>query len=420
MLDYIIIALLVIAILLLAALLIKRNKLDSLAKSVEVERGVSNERHTLAMTTISRGNDKLAEMILTNNEKVLEWQNKQSQALFKHFTEQSESINKTLAENITKLQDSNEQKLEQMRRTVDEKLDETLTKRLDTTFKTVTEQLESLYKSLGEMKGLSAGVSDLQRLLTNVKARGTWAEVQLGEILGQFLTPEQFEHNVSIKKNREQVEYAIRIPSRNESVPYHLLPIDSKFPQEDYLRLQQAAAEADADKVEQCSKALERFIKDEAKKIATLYIDVPTTTDFAIMFLPTEGLYAEVLRMPGLCEDIQNKYRIMICGPTTIAAFLSTIKVGFRTIALDKKASEVLNILSAVKQQYDKYEEILRKAKSKIDEAGQVIEKAQQRSSIINKKLKNIETLPESESEALLGLADGESADEELVEIVGE
>ena len=302
------------------------------------------------------------------------------------------------------MQQSNEQKLDLMRKTVDEKLDETLTKRLDTSFKTVSEQLEKLYKSLGEMKDLSSGVSDLQRLLTNVKARGTWAEVQLGEILEQFLTADQFDRNVSIRKNGELVEYAVRIPSRDDPKSYHLLPIDSKFPQEDYLRLQEAANACDKERVEECCKALERTIKAEAKKIADHYIEVPTTTDFAIMFLPTEGLYAEVLRRPGLCEDIQSKYRIMICGPTTISAFLSTLKVGFRTIALDKKAAEVWQILGAAKQQYEKFGESLAKVKKKIDEAGNLIDKAQQRNGIIQKKLKGVEVLESGDAESILGL----------------
>ena len=256
------------------------------------------------------------------------------------------------------------------------------------------------------MQQLSSGVSDLQRLLTNVKARGTWAEVQLGEILEQFLTSDQFDRNVSVKNNRELVEFAVKIPSKDDDNEFVWLPIDSKFPQEDYLRLQEAADRCDKKATEECGKALERSIKKSAETISKTYIEVPKTTDFAILFLPTEGLYSEVLRRPGLAEEIQRKYHIMICGPTTITAFLNTLKVGFRTIAIDKKASEVWKLLGAAKQQYDVFKTVLAKAKKKIDEAGTVIESAQKRNDLIEKKLKNIEALPSTEAEEILEVQD--------------
>lgn len=318
--------------------------------------------------------------------------------------EYQEKLNTSLTTAVRGLQESNEKKLDQMRATVDEKLQSTLEKRLDTSFKTVGEQLQSVYKSLGEMRELAGGVSELQRVLTNVKARGTWAEVQLGNILEQTLTAEQYSQNVSVRNNRELVEYAVKIPSRDEEGTFVWLPIDSKFPQEDYVRLCDAAEKADKEATEAAAKALERTLRNEAKTIAELYIEVPKTTDFAILFLPTEGLYAEVLRRPGLMEDLQNKYRVMVCGPTTITAFLNTLRIGFRTVALDKRAAEVWKVLGAAKAQYDKFEGLLDKAKKKITEAGDVLDSAQHRNGMILKKLRHVEEVESLQADSLLTL----------------
>ena len=321
---------------------------------------------------------------------------------------QSDKLNVTLTENVSKLQQSNEKKLEEMRLTVDEKLTDTLSKRLDSSFKVVGEQLKSVHESLGEMHKLAGSVGDLQRVLTNVKSRGTWAEVQLGNILEQTLTKEQYECNVSTKNDTKRVEFAVKIPSRTEEGKFGWLPIDSKFPQEDYIRICDAAENADKAAMEAASKALEQTVKNQAKTIFDLYIDVPKTTDFAIMFLATEGLYAEVLRRPGLCEEIQNKYLGMICGPTTITAFLNTLRVGFRTIALDKKASEVWKVLGAVRTQYDKFELLLAKTKKKIDEAGSTIEDAQKRNGIIQKNLRSVELIDSAQADGILGISPSE------------
>ena len=323
-------------------------------------------------------------------------------------TKQSDKLNVTLTESVQRLQQSNEKKLDEMRQTVDEKLTDTLSKRLDSSFKVVSEQLKSVHESLGEMHKLAGSVGDLQRVLTNVKSRGTWAEVQLGNILEQTLTKEQYECNVSTKNDTKRVEFAIKIPSRTDEGKFVWLPIDSKFPQEDYIRICDAAENADKAAMEAATKALEQTVKSQAKTIAELYIDVPKTTDFAIMFLATEGLYAEVLRRPGLCEEIQTKYRVMICGPTTITAFLNTLRVGFRTIALDKKASEVWKVLGAVRTQYDKFEGLLFKVKKKIDEAGSTIEDAQKRNSIIQKNLKSVELIDSNEADSILGISSGD------------
>ncbi len=390
--QYAIIGLLALIVLLQVLLLTRKPKSESREHLEESERRLRDE----VRSTRKELNDTLKDMnrIITEGQK----------ETLKVSGEHQEKLNATLTTAVRGLQESNEKKLDQMRETVDEKLQSTLTKRLDSSFKTVGEQLQSVYKSLGEMKELASGVSDLQRVLTNVKARGTWAEVQLGNILEQTLTSEQYAQNVSIRGNREQVEFAVKIPSRDDDNTFVWLPIDSKFPQEDYARLVDASEKADKDAAETAVKALERTIRTEAKTIADLYIDVPRTTDFAVMFLPTEGLYAEVLRRPGLAEELQNKYRIMVCGPTTITAFLNTLRIGFRTIALDKRAAEVWKVLGAVKTQYDKFEGLLEKAKKKVDEAGNVLDDARHRNSIILKNLRNVEGLEHEESDDLLAL----------------
>ena len=389
---YVIAALLVLVIVLQILLLVRKPKSDSREHLEESERRLRDE----VRSTRQELSGALKEM----NQTITEGQKESLKVSGEH----QEKLNATLTTAVRGLQESNEKKLDQMRETVDEKLQSTLTKRLDSSFKTVGEQLQSVYKSLGEMKELASGVSDLQRVLTNVKARGTWAEVQLGNILEQTLTAEQYAQNVSIRGNREQVEFAVKIPSRDEDGTYIWLPIDSKFPQEDYARLVDAAEKADKEAAEAATKALERTIRNEAKTIADLYIDVPKTTDFAIMFLPTEGLYAEILRRPGLAEELQNKYRIMVCGPTTITAFLNTLRIGFRTVALDKRAAEVWKVLGAVKTQYDKFEGLLEKAKKKVDEAGNVLDDARHRNSIILKNLRNVEGIEAAEADDLLAL----------------
>ncbi len=328
----------------------------------------------------------------------------QQDKLYRAMSTQFDRINDTLTQSVGRLQESNEQRLEQMRQVVDEKLTATLTSRLDSSFKTVGEQLQNVYKSLGEMKELASGVSDLQRVLTNVKARGTWAEVQLGSLLEQTLTVEQYARNVSPKNNGKMVEFAVKIPARSGD-GFVWLPIDSKFPQEDYLRLSEAADRADRDAVEEAARALERTLRTEAKTIFELYIDVPVTTDFAILFLPTEGLYAEVLRRPGLVEELQQKYRVMVCGPTTLTAFLNTLRMGFRTIALDKRAAEVWKVLGAAKAQYDNFETVLHKVRRKLEEAGNTLDEAERRNRVIRTKLKNVEEVESNEAERLLDMA---------------
>ena len=393
---YVLAALLAVTIVLLIVLLLRKPR-----DIADTERRLREELHSLRreLSDTLRGMNH----ILTEGQK----------ESIKASGEQEAKLSAALSAAVRSMQESNERKLDQMRETVDEKLQSTLATRLDASFKTVSEQLQQVYLSLGEMKELAGGVSDLQRMMSNVKIRGTWAEAQLGNILEQTLTPDQYSRNVSIRGNGEQVEYAVRIPSRDDEGSFIWLPIDSKFPQEDYARLCVAAENADKDGVEAATKALERVLKTEAKAIADLYIDVPRTTDFAILFLPTEGLYAEALRIPGLLEDLQTHYHIMVCGPTTVTAFLNTLRMGFRTLAIDKRAAEVWRLLGAAKMQYDKFEVFLAKAKRKIEEAGSALDEASHRNRIIRSKLKKVEDVGADEAAGLLPFGEPETDDEE-------
>lgn len=326
--------------------------------------------------------------------------------------EQNEKQTKLVENAIGKMQESNEKKLDEMRTTVDEKLTSTLTTRLNSSFKTVSEQLEKLYTSLGEMKELSVGVTDnvgaLNRVLTNVKARGTWAEVQLETILDQTI-PNMYDKNVATgEKDTERVEFAIRIPASDDKSKITYLPVDSKFPLEDYVRLCTAADRADADAVKQARKELEARVYSEAKLIKK-YINVPSTTPFAIMYLATEGLYAEIVSsQSGLLEKIQNDCNVMVAGPSTITALLNSLSMGFKTVAINEKANEVRLLLGAAKAQYENFGTILEKAKKKIDEAGKTLDDAQHRNTIIRKKLRTVEDLEQADATALLGLSDSD------------
>lgn len=418
--DYIIIGLLAVAVVLLIVLLVKSGKKDDGELTEELRRSFDRSDKSMrdefarSRRESAEGSDRTAsvlrelqtELIRAQNEtgeKLLREQTAGSERMSEAMRRQTERVSTALTESVTRLQESNEKKLDQMRMTVDEKLNDTLNKRLDSSFAAVSKQLQDVYKSLGEMKELSTGVSDLQRVLTNVKTRGTWAEVQLGNILEQVLAPEQYGCNVSVKNNSERVEYAIKLPSKEAEGEFVWLPIDSKFPVEDYARLQDASERADAAAVEAAVKALETRIKSEAKEIQK-YISVPLTTNFAIMFLPTEGLYAEVLRRPGLVEELQNRYHVMVTGPTTLTAFLNTVSMGFKTMAINKKADEVWKVLGAMRTQYEKFEDLIEKAKKKLEEAGKNIEAIGDRNRIIGKNLRRVDRLEESESETLLML----------------
>lgn len=323
-------------------------------------------------------------------------------------TEQNEKQSRLVENAIARMQESNEKKLDQMRATVDEKLSDTLSTRLDSSFKTVSDQLENVYKSLGEMKELSSGVTDhvtaLNRVLTNVKARGTWAEVQLGSILDETI-PQRYERNWAPRPNSaERVEFAVRLPSGEENGADTFLPIDSKFPMEDYARLCDAAGRADREGVESARKALEARVRDEAKTVRK-YINEPRTTPFAILYLATEGLYAEVTASrTGLMEQVQSQFHVLIAGPTTITALLNSLSIGFKAVTVNEKAKEVRELLAAAKAQYGKFSDLLEKARKKIDEAGRTISDAQNRSRLIQNKLRSVESLEAGAAERLLQL----------------
>jgi len=314
-----------------------------------------------------------------------------------------EQMRETLEQRVKDLQKENTQKLDQMRTVVDEKLHSTLEQRLGESFKLVSERLELVHKGLGEMQSLASGVGDLKKVLTNVKTRGTWGEVQLGNILEDILTPDQYATNVAIKKGTERVEFAIRLPGPGKERDYIWLPIDAKFPMEDYQRLLDAYEKADPVLVEQLAKKLENVVKLQAKDICNKYIAPPASTDFAIMFLPTEGLYAEVLKRPGLFEVIMKDYRITIAGPTTLAALINSLSMGFRTLAIQKRSSEVWSVLGAVKTEFSKFGLVLEKTQKKLWEASNTIDEAARRSRVMERQLKSVEALPENQAVALLG-----------------
>ncbi|MEJ2283933.1 MAG: DNA recombination protein RmuC [Desulfobacterales bacterium] len=321
---------------------------------------------------------------------------RQLMAMAKLNEEKMEAMRQTIGSQLKAIQEDNTRKLDQMRATVDEKLQTTLEKRLGESFKQVSERLEQVYRGLGEMRNLAAGVGDLKKVLTNVKTRGTWGELRLSHILEQILTPDQYDVNVATKKNsNDRVEFAIKLPGQERDKQTVVwLPIDSKFPQEDYQRLLDAREAADKALSEKSLKSLEGRIKAEAKYIKEKYIDPPHTTDFGIMFLPVEGLYAEVLRQPGLCDILQREYRIVVTGPTTLAALLNSLQMGFRTLAIEKHSSEVWELLGVVKTEFGKFGDVLAKTKKKLKEASNTIGQAEVRTRVIERKLRNVEQVP--------------------------
>jgi DNA recombination protein RmuC len=316
---------------------------------------------------------------------------------------------------LVALQEGNEKKLDQMRATVDEKLHATLEQRLGESFKQVADRLEQVHKGLGEMQTLARDVGSLNRVLTNVKTRGIFGEMQLAGLLEQVFTPEQYASNVAtVPGSNERVEFAIRLPGqRDDGLPLWL-PIDAKFPREDYERLLEAQDRADPAAVELAAKAIETRLRLEARSIRDKYVSPPHTTDFGILFVPTEGLYAEALRRPGLLEALQREYKVMLAGPTTLLATLTSLQMGFRTLALEKRSAEVWEVLGAVKTEFGRFGEVLAKTKKKLDEASSTIDAAATRTRAMERRLKTVEALPDAQVARLLpGLAAG-TADEDI------
>jgi DNA recombination protein RmuC len=322
-------------------------------------------------------------------------------------------VRATLENKIRDLQTDNGARLEEMRKTVDEKLHATLEQRLGESFKLVSDRLEKVHQGLGEMQQLAIGVGDLKRVLTNVKTRGTWGEVQLGMLLEQVLTPDQYAKNVEcVPGTGERVEYAIKLPGAEEGGIPVWMPIDAKFPKEQYERLAEAADNADLEGVTAAGRELERAVRLEAKTIAEKYLSPPLTTDFAILFLPTEGLYAEVMRRPGLSDELQRSCRVSIAGPSTLSALLNSLQMGFRTLALEKRSSEVWQVLGAVKTEFGKFGDVLAATRNTLERAAKNIENAETRTRQMARKLKSVEALPVEHAQQLLG-ADGLHTEEE-------
>lgn len=306
---------------------------------------------------------------------------------------------------LNQIQDSNARKLDEMRQTVDEKLQGTLEKRLGDSFKLVSERLEQVHKGLGEMQSLATGVGDLKRVLTNVKTRGIWGEIQLGAILEQLLLPSQFEKNVKIvPDSNANVEFAIRLPGKDANEKPVWLPIDSKFPKEDYERILDAHERADPDALKTSRDGLVRALKIAAKDIRTLYVVPPHSTDFAILFLPIEGLFAEVCQQPGLLDTLQREYRVTVAGPTTMAALLNSLQMGFQTLAIQQRSSEVWEVLGAIKNEFGKFGDLLVGVEKKLDEAKNKLSDVRSKTTTISRKLKKVEELPAQRSQELLGL----------------
>ena len=395
-----------------AGLLNRQDRLELVIKDEitrnrqETAKNAQQARQELG-TTLKYSSDSLQQRMSENvrlQKDQLDSFSQQLMAMTKLNEEKLHAMRKTMADQLQAMQADNTKKLEQMRATVDEKLHSTLEKRLGESFKQVSERLEQVYKGLGEMRNLATGVGDLKKVLTNVKTRGTWGEIRLSHILEQILTPDQYDVNVATKKNsNERVEFAIKLPGQDQDHDKIVwMPIDSKFPQEDYQRLLDAQEAADKDQAEKSIKNLETRIKVEAKYIKEKYLDPPNTTDFGIMFLPVEGLYAEVLRRPGLCDTLQRDYRIVVTGPTTLAALLNSLQMGFRTLAIEKRSSEVWELLGAVKTEFGKFGEVLAKTKKKLQEASNTIDKAEVRTRAIERKLRKVQEVPQPDAVPLI------------------
>jgi len=368
----------------------------------ETARNQRLSRHELGLV-LKRSSDSLQRRMIEN----MRLQKDQLDSFSKHLVaatrlneQKLEAMRETMQTQLRIMQEDNTRKLEQMRVTVDEKLHDTLEKRLGESFQQVSERLEQVYKGLGEMRTLATGVGDLKKVLTNVKTRGTWGEIRLSHVLEQILTPDQYGVNVVTKKNsNDRVEFAIKLPGADadrQTVVW--MPIDSKFPQEDYQRLMDAREAADRPLAEKSIKNLEIRIKAEARRIKEKYLDPPHTTDFAIMFLPVEGLYAEVLRRPGLCDNLQREYRIVVTGPTTLAALLNSLQMGFRTLAIERRSSEVWQLLGMVKSEFGKFGDVLAKTKKKLQEASNTIDTAEVRTRAIERKLRQVQEVPATEA----------------------
>ena len=384
-------------------------KMDRLGKELryDIMEASRNDRQELSQS-LAQFQQTLTEQLALMQANM----NSQLLALGEGNTRRMAEVRETLDQQLQHMQQTNVAKLDEMRQTVDEKLQSTLEARLSESFKQVAERLEQVHNGLGEMKNLAQGVGDLQRVLNNVKTRGIFGEVQLEALLEQVLTIEQYSKQVETKpRSNQRVDFAIKLPGRSDDGVSVWLPIDAKFPREDYERLLDAQDRADVAGAEAAAKAMEVRIRQEAKSIAESYLAPPHTTDFAILFLPVEGLYAEVLRRPGLMDLLQRDYRVTLAGPTTLLAILNSLHMGFRTLALEKQASEVWKVLGAVKTEFDRYGEWVAKVREQVQKAADTLDRADTRSKQMRRVLKGVEALPEAEALARLPLEALDQAD---------
>lgn len=382
----------------------------------ELAASVKNVGDTLhqQLASLLQANDQQLERVRGTVEQRLAAFGEQLEKLTRSNEAKLDVLKGAVEDKLRAIQEDNSRQLENMRATVDEKLQGTLEKRLGESFKQVSDRLEQVYKGLGEMQALATGVGDLKKVLTNVKTRGTWGEVQLWAMLEQVLNPDQYQSNVATKGGAERVEFAIRLPGRG-SDPGDVvwLPIDAKFPVEDYQRLVEAQERADAEGAEAASKGLETRIKQCAWDICDKYLSPPLTTDFGILFLPIEGLFAEVIRRPGLADYVQRECKVVLAGPTTLWSLLNSLQMGFRTLAIEQRSSEVWNLLAAVKTEWTKYGEVLAKVQKKLHEASDTLDRAQVRTRAIGRKLKDVQELPAAEARGLLMVKTGLAGPEE-------
>ncbi len=345
---------------------------------------------------------RMADLSTTQNKNFEGFSSKLTELIDKNEAK-IDKVKEVVEKKLEGIQKDNGEKLDAMRVTVDEKLHATLEKRFGESFKVVSDRLEAVHKGLGEMQALALGVGDLKKVLSNVKSRGTWGEAQLSNLIEEILTPEQYEKNVKTKKSsKDVVEYAIKLPGNDEDIKQVWLPIDAKFPLEDYQRLIEAQEQGDLLLIEKLSKSLETRIKSEAKDIRDKYLNPPYTTDFGILFVPIESLYAEVLRRPGLFEQIRREYRVIIAGPTTTQVILNSLQMGFRTLTIQKRSSEVWTLLGAVKTEFSKFGDLLEKTHKKMQEASNTIEDAVTKTRTIERKLNKVQNLPVAEAEKLI------------------
>lgn len=371
----------------------KTNKIDDL--KIDNLIAVTKELNNKVLEIIKINNENLSNYMTSNidnfNKNIVDIQ-KRIEFTNMANEQRLNNISSIIDNNLTKIQENNSAKLEEMRKTVDEKLNISLQTRLSQSFSLINERLEAVYKGLGEMQTLANGVGDLRNVLKNIKTRGTWGEVQLGNLLEQMLSSSQYLSNINtIPNSLDRVEFAIKMPGKdNQEI---LLPIDAKFPLEDYERLISASEIGNVEEVERCKKALEKRIKEEAKKINEKYICIPYTTDFAIMYLPIEGLFAEVVKIIGLTDYIQTNYKIMVCGPTTLTALVNSLQMGFKTLAIEKRSNEIWNLLASFKSEFGKFIDLLTKTQKKLQEASNTIESATKSSIKIEKKLKDVTIL---------------------------